>query len=171
MAEVLLCHGKSKCATNNIGYGSVNLRCLGNPRQLESNASEAASPHLEMFNIKSCSCGMSECLDVVSHSRFQQWRATTLTLHAAAAGLQHPGVHVGLWVGQQLVSSQVRVVRGGDEVVAKRLVHVLVHLVVQRVENVTGRASHETRETCLKIKFEESRVSILGETVSCRRLY
>lgn len=65
-----------------------------------------------------------------------------LTLHATAAGLQHPGVHVGLGVGQELVSGQVRVVRGGNEVVAKRLVHVLVHLVVQRVENVTRRAPH-----------------------------
>lgn len=78
-----------------------------------------------------------------------------LTLHAAAAGLQHPGVHVGLGVGQELVSGQVRVVGGGDEVVAKRLVHVLVHLVVQRVENVTRWASHETCETCLKRKLEE----------------
>lgn len=89
----------------------------------------------------------------VSLSGLQQRR---LTLHAAAAGLQHPGVHVGLGVGQELVSGQVRVVRGGDEVVAKRLVHVLVHLVVQRVENVTRWTSHETCETCLKRKLEEN---------------
>lgn len=70
-----------------------------------------------------------------------------LTLDTSAARLQHPGVHVGLGVGQQLVSSQVGVVRRGDEVVGQRLVHVLVNLMVQRVENVTGGTAHETSET------------------------
>lgn len=65
-----------------------------------------------------------------------------LTLHTAAARLQHPGIHVCLGVGQELVSSQVRVMRRGDEVVGKRLVHVLIHLVVQRVENVTRWTAH-----------------------------
>lgn len=95
-----------------------------------------------------------KCLAWFPLSRKMSWKRR-LTLHAAAAGLQHPGVHVGLGVGQELVSGQVRVVGGGDEVVAKRLVHVLVHLVVQRVENVTRWASHETCETCLKGKLEE----------------
>lgn len=70
-----------------------------------------------------------------------------LTFYAAAAGLQHPGIHVSLGVGEELVSGQVRVVRGGDEVVAQRLLHVLIHLVVQRVENVTCWTAHETCET------------------------
>lgn len=70
-----------------------------------------------------------------------------LTFYTAAAGLQHPGVHVGLGVGEELVSGQVRVVRRGDEVVAQGLLHVLIHLVVQRVEDVTRWAAHEIRET------------------------
>lgn len=70
-----------------------------------------------------------------------------LTFYTAAAGLQHPGVHVGLGVGEELVAGQVRVVRRGDEVVAQGLLHVLIHLVVQRVEDVTRWAAHEIRET------------------------
>lgn len=70
------------------------------------------------------------------------------TFHAAAARLQHPGVHVRFGVGEKLVSSQVGVMRGGNEVVTQRLVHVLIDLMVQRVENVTGWAAHETGETC-----------------------
>jgi len=70
------------------------------------------------------------------------------TLHAAAAGLQHPGVHVGLGVREKLVSGQVCVMRRGDEVVRERLLHVLIHLMVQRVENVTCWTAHETCKTC-----------------------
>lgn len=70
-----------------------------------------------------------------------------LTFHTAAAGLQDPGVHVCLGMGEKLVPSQVRVVRGGDEVVTQRLIHVLIHLVVQRVENVARRTAHETCKT------------------------
>lgn len=75
-----------------------------------------------------------------------------LTFYTAAARLQHPGVHVGFGVGEQLVSSQVCVMRGGDEVVTQRLLHVLIYLVVQRVENVTCGAAHETREACWEIQ-------------------
>ena len=77
----------------------------------------------------------------------QIYRRSTVTFHTAAAGLQHPGVHVGLGVGEELVSSQVRVMRGGDEVVTQRLLHVLIHLVVQRVEDVTCWAAHEACKT------------------------
>lgn len=69
------------------------------------------------------------------------------TLYAAAAGLQDPGIHVGLGMGEELVTSQVRVMRGSDEVVAQRLIHVLIHLMVQRVENVTCWTAHETCKT------------------------
>lgn len=70
-----------------------------------------------------------------------------LTFHAAAAGLQHPGIHVSLGVREKLVSGQVRVVGGGDEVVGQRLIHVLIHVVVQRVEDVTRWTAHETCKT------------------------
>lgn len=72
------------------------------------------------------------------------------TFHTAAARLQHPGVHVGLGVGEQLVSSQVRVVGRGDEVAAQGLLHVLVHLVVQRIEDVARWAAHEICESWWK---------------------
>lgn len=71
-----------------------------------------------------------------------------LTFYAATAGLQHPGVHVCLGVGEELVSSQVCVMRGGNEVATQRLLHVLIHLIVQRVEDVTRRTAHEAGETC-----------------------
>lgn len=71
-----------------------------------------------------------------------------LTFYTATARLQHPGIHVCLGVGEELVSSQVCVMRGGDEVVTQRLLHVLIHLIVQRVEDVTRRTAHEAGETC-----------------------
>lgn len=74
----------------------------------------------------------------------------TLTFYTAAARLQHPGIHVCLGVGEQLVSSQVCVMRRGNEVVTQRLLHVLIHLIVQRVENVTRWTAHETCKTCWK---------------------
>ena len=70
-----------------------------------------------------------------------------LTLHTSAARLQHPGIHVSLGVGEKLVSSQICVVRGGDKVVTQRLLHVLIHLMMQRVENVTRWTAHETCKT------------------------
>lgn len=69
------------------------------------------------------------------------------TFDTAAARLQHPGVHVSLGVGQQLVSSQVRVVGRCNEVVAQGLLHVLVHLIVQRIEDVACWAAHEICES------------------------
>lgn len=49
--------------------------------------------------------------------------------------------------------------RGGDEVVAQRLLHVLIHLVVQSVENVTRWAAHEARETWRRAeKFNERKI-------------
>jgi len=72
---------------------------------------------------------------------------SALTFDAATAGLQHPGVHVHPGLGHQLVAHQVGVVRGGDEVVAQRLVHVLVHFVVLGVEDVARRAASVVRDT------------------------
>lgn len=89
---------------------------------------------------------MSQCL------QWKQLQSSSvfcvLTFYAATAGLQHPGVHVCLGVGEELVSSQVCVMRGGDEVVTQRLLHILIHLIVQRVEDVTRRTAHEAGETC-----------------------
>lgn len=86
-----------------------------------------------------------------------------LTLHAAAARLEHPGVHVGLGVGEKLVSSQICVVRGSDEVVTQRLLHVLIHLMVQRVENVTRWTAHETCKTWGEIQiYEKKIVKVVG---------
>lgn len=70
-----------------------------------------------------------------------------LTFYTAAARLQHPGVHVSLGVGEELVPSQVGVMRRSNEVVTERLLHVLIYLMVQRVEDITRRAAHETCET------------------------
>lgn len=75
-----------------------------------------------------------------------------LTFDAATAGLENPGVHVGLGVRQQLVPGQVRVVRGGDEIVAQGLIHVLVHVVVQRVENIARWTAHEACKTWKETK-------------------
>ena len=70
----------------------------------------------------------------------------SLTFHAAAARLQHPGVHVHPGLGHELVPHQVGVVGGGDEVVAEGPVHVLVHLVVLGTEDVPRRAAHVVGE-------------------------
>lgn len=70
------------------------------------------------------------------------------TFDTAAAGLQHPGVHVSLGVGEELVSGQVSVVGRGDEVTTQGLLHVLVHLIVQGVEDVACWAAHEICESC-----------------------
>lgn len=70
-----------------------------------------------------------------------------LTLHTATASLENIGVHFDSRLRQQLVSCQVGVVRCGDEVVTQRLRHVLVHLVVIRVEDITCRTSHVVGET------------------------
>lgn len=71
-----------------------------------------------------------------------------LTLHAAAAGLQDPGVHVHSRLGHELVAHEVGVVGRGDEIVAERPRHVLVHAVVLRVEDVTSRAPRVVGEAC-----------------------
>lgn len=68
------------------------------------------------------------------------------TFHAATALLQHPSIHVHLGLREELVPSQVCVVRGSDVVVAQGLVHVLVHFIVQWVKDVASRTSHEVRE-------------------------
>ncbi len=39
--------------------------------------------------------------------------------------------------------------RGSDEVVTERLCHVLVHLVMLRVEDVPCRTAHVIRKTCV----------------------
>lgn len=70
----------------------------------------------------------------------------SLTLHTAAAGLQDPSIHVCLGVGQQLISSQVGVVGRGYEIVTQRLIHVLVDLIVLRVEHITDWAPHVAGE-------------------------
>ncbi len=77
---------------------------------------------------------------------------STLTFYTATAGLQHPGIHVhpGLW--HQLVTHQVGVVWGGDEVVAQWLAHVLVHIVVLWVEDVPRWAAHVICKTWKKVK-------------------
>ena len=69
------------------------------------------------------------------------------TFHAAAAGLQHPGVHVHPGLGHELVSHQVGVVGGSDEVAPQRLSHVLVHIVVFWVEDVPSRTAQVVGET------------------------
>lgn len=71
-----------------------------------------------------------------------------LTLHTAAAGLQDPGIHVCPRLGRELVAREVGVVRRGDEVMAQRLGHILVHAAVLRVEDVTGRAPCVVGEAC-----------------------
>lgn len=71
-----------------------------------------------------------------------------LTLHTAAAGLQNPGIHVYPRLGHELVTHEVGVVGRGDEVVTQRLCHVLVHSVVLRVEDVTGRAPRVVGKAC-----------------------
>lgn len=81
-----------------------------------------------------------ECLGAVS--------TEAGTFYAAAAGLQHPGVHVGFGMGEKLIPSQVRVMRRGDEVVTQRLIHVLIYLMVRGVENVTRRTAHEACKPC-----------------------
>lgn len=75
-------------------------------------------------------------------------RSPALTLHAAAAGLQDPGVHIRPRLGHELVAHEVGVVRRGDEVVAQRPCHVLVHAVVLRVEDVTSGAPRVVGEAC-----------------------
>lgn len=75
-----------------------------------------------------------------------------LTFDTAAAGLQHPGVHIHPRLWHQLVTHQVGVVRGSDEIVAQRLVHVLVHVVVFWVENVPRWAAHIIRKTWKRVK-------------------
>lgn len=70
------------------------------------------------------------------------------TLHAAAAGLQHAGVHARPRLRRELVAREVGVVGRADEVVAERPRHVLVHVVVARVEDVPGRAPRVVREAC-----------------------
>lgn len=70
------------------------------------------------------------------------------TLHAAAAGLQHAGIHARPRLRRELVARQVGVVGRADEVVAERPRHVLVHGVVARVEDVPGRAPRVVREAC-----------------------
>lgn len=42
--------------------------------------------------------------------------------------------------------------RRGDEVLIERLGHVLIHLVVFRVEDVSGGTPHVTRKTCAGTK-------------------
>lgn len=70
-----------------------------------------------------------------------------LTFHTATACLKNIGVHFHSGLREQLVSCQVGVVRGGNEVVIQRLRHVLVHLIVLRVEDVTCRTPHEVGKT------------------------
>lgn len=65
------------------------------------------------------------------------------TLHTATAGLQNIGIHFHSRLREQLVSCQVGVVWGGNEVVIQRLRHVLVHLIVLRIKYITCRAPHE----------------------------
>lgn len=73
--------------------------------------------------------------------------AQALTLHTATACLQNVGVHFHSRLREQLVSCQVGVVRRGDEVIIQRQRHVLVHLVVLRVEDITCGTPHEVGET------------------------
>ena len=75
-------------------------------------------------------------------------RAASLTLHAAAAGLQDPGVRVRPRLGRELVAHEVGVVRRGDEVVAQRPRHVLVYAAVLRVEDVARGAPSVVGEAC-----------------------
>lgn len=75
----------------------------------------------------------------------QQW---TRTFNTATAGLEHPGVHVHPGLRHQLVSHQVGVVRRGNKVAAQWPIHVLVHTVVVRVENVPSWAAHVVGKAC-----------------------
>ena len=71
----------------------------------------------------------------------------SLTFHTATACLQNIGIHFHSGLRQQLVPWQVSVVGGGNEVVIQRLRHVLVYLVVLRVEYVPCRTPHEVGKT------------------------
>lgn len=66
-----------------------------------------------------------------------------LTLHTATASLENIGIHFHSRLRQQLVACQIGVVWRSNKVVTQRLRHVLVHLVVLRVEDVSCRTSHE----------------------------
>ena len=70
-----------------------------------------------------------------------------LTFHTATASLENIGVHFHSRLRQQLVSGQVGVVRRGNEVVTQRLGHVLVHLIVLRVEDVACGTPHVVGKT------------------------
>lgn len=76
----------------------------------------------------------------------------TLTLHTATACLQNISIHFHPWLRKQLVSSQVCVVRRSNKVITERLCHILVDLVVLRVENITSRTSHVVGETSRELK-------------------
>lgn len=71
-----------------------------------------------------------------------------LTFHTTAASLENIGVHFHPGLRQKLISCQVGVVRGGNEVIIQRLRHVLGHLGVLGVENVPCRTAQEVCKTC-----------------------
>lgn len=70
-----------------------------------------------------------------------------LTFHTATACLENIGIHFHSGLRQQLVSCQVGVVWGGNEVIIQGLCHVLVHLIVFGIKNVTCRTPHEVCKT------------------------
>lgn len=141
----------------NIIHGSVIFMHLSKPRQLNSislimqqvHGIQTVLQYLHLQNFLHITMSSEEAAPVQLCIVFLMVTdCSMLTFYAATARLQHPGVHVCLGVGEELVSSQVCVMRGGDEVVTQRLLHVLIHLIVQRVEDVTRWTAHEAGETC-----------------------
>lgn len=92
---------------------------------------------------------MSESLDCIrwNDTEAELWFCR-LTFHTAAACLQNIGVHFHPGLRQKLVPCQVGVVRGGNEVIIQGLRHVLGHLHVLRIEDVTCRTPQEVCKTC-----------------------
>lgn len=93
----------------------------------------------------------SPCVQCHKNYYEESWNsAERLTFHTATACLENIGVHFHSRLREQLVSCQVGVVWGGNEVVTQRLCHVLVHLIVLRVEDITCRTPHEVGKTWRK---------------------
>lgn len=69
------------------------------------------------------------------------------TFHTATARLKHIGIHINPRLRQQLISSQVSVVRRCDVVVCQWLCHILIYLIVFWVEDVPWWTTHVVSET------------------------
>ncbi len=112
--------------------------------------------------------------------RLALFAVPAVELDAAAASAQHAlvGLHRGL--AKDLLPGQVRVVRGGDEVVRQRLGHVLVDRLVRgvqqriafRVKDQVGKladAALGLRRQCFKLVAAPQPVQVDPRLVAVRR--